>query len=308
MRAVTCLISCLLCCTIVAAQPADKKLEARIRPLLENFPGDAGIYVKNLRSGKTVNIAADTVFPTASMIKIPILLGIMKKLEKGELYYHQQLVYKDSLLYEGEDLLGSFKSGEKIELSKLLLLMASMSDNTASLWLQSLAGGGIRINQLLDSLGFVSTRMNSRTTGREAFRNIYGWGQTSPKEMSALLERIYRDALVNDTLKDRMLRTLSRNYWDEEALSQIPPEIQTFSKNGAVDASRSETVLVMAPHGPYLFTVMTKNLSDTTWQSNNPGWILARKLSRLLWEYFEPGYQWSPVMEVTGNPRTDRHD
>jgi beta-lactamase class A len=33
------------------------------------------------------------------------------------------------------------------------MLMLTMSDNTASLWLQTLAGTGTRINELMDSLG-----------------------------------------------------------------------------------------------------------------------------------------------------------
>ena len=148
------------------AQKKDKKLERQIASLLQGFHGRAGVYVKNLRTGRTAAVGADTLFPTASMVKIPILLGVMNKIDAGELLFHQQMTYRDSLLYPGVDLLGSFKTGEKIELSKLLMLMLTMSDNTASLWLQSLAGGGIRINQLLDSLGFVYTRVNSRTPGR----------------------------------------------------------------------------------------------------------------------------------------------
>ncbi len=298
---------------LLLAQPlqgTDKKLLKSLQSLVTGFQGKGqlGIYIENLQTGKTVIYQADTIFPTASMIKVPILLTLMDKIGKGELLYHEKREYRDSLLYEGEDILGSFKQGEKIELSKLIMLMCTMSDNTASLWLQSLAGGGIRINQLLDSLGYRSTRMNSRTPGREPNRREYGWGQSSPREMADLFKRIYRRQFLNDTLCDRMQRSLSRNYWDEEALSQVPPTVQVFSKNGAVDESRSETFLVMAPHGAYVCSVMTKNLSDTTWQSHNAAWVLARTLSHLLWERYEPAYGWKPVMALTGNPVTDRHD
>ena len=87
----------------------------------------------------------------------------MDKIQRGELTYDSTLVYKDSLLYEGTDILGSFKNDEKILLKKVMMLMLTTSDNTASLWLQSLAGKGTRINEILDSLGFISTRVNSRT-------------------------------------------------------------------------------------------------------------------------------------------------
>jgi beta-lactamase class A len=209
-------------------------------------------------------------------------------MRKKEVSYHQPFIYKDSLLYEGEDILGSFKSNETIELSKLLMLMLTTSDNTASLWLQSLAGTGIRINQIMDSLGFVHTRVNSRTPGRETNRSTYGWGQTTPREMATLFEKIYKKEIFDDSSCISMMRMLGRNYWDEEALSQLPPTAAVFSKNGAVNASRSEVLLVNAPHHPYLFCIITKNNKDQSWGKNNEAWELARKLSKLLWQYFEP--------------------
>ena len=107
---------------------------------ISGFNGDIGIYVKSLKTGKTVSINADTIFPTASIVKVTILLGLMDKINKGELDYDSTLTYKDSLLYEGEDILGSFKNDEKILLKKVVMLMLTTSDNTASLWLQSIAG------------------------------------------------------------------------------------------------------------------------------------------------------------------------
>jgi beta-lactamase class A len=281
-------------------QKTDQKLTGQVAHILEGFQGDVGVYVMNLRTRKVVAIRADTLFPTASMIKVSILIGIMAKLETGVLDYHQQEVYKDSLLYEGVDILGSFKSGESIELSKLMMLMLTMSDNTASLWLQSLAGGGARINQLLDSLGFRATRVNSRTPGREGDRERYGWGVTTPREMATLFERIHAGTLFNPAACEKMIRLLGRDYWDEDALSQIPPGVFVACKSGAVDESRSETVLVTAPHGPYVFSIITKNQKDTTWAPGNEGWVLARKLSRLLWRYYEPHSGWTPSLTVEG--------
>jgi len=145
------------------AQKTDQKLEQKINELVRGFRGETGIYILHLPTGKTASYHADTIFPTASMVKIPILLGVMDKIRKGELEYHQEFIYRDSLLYSGSDILGSFRQDEKIELSKLLMLMLTTSDNTASLWLQSIAGSGSRINAILDSIGMMYTRVNSGT-------------------------------------------------------------------------------------------------------------------------------------------------
>lgn len=278
------------------SQRTDRKLQSRIEQSIHGFNGDIGIYIKNLRNGKVIAINADSVFPTASIVKLPILVGVMEKLLKEELKYEQELVYKDSLLYEGVDILGSFKSGEKIALKKLIMLMMTTSDNTASLWLQSLAGTGARINEILDSIGLKNTRVNSRTPGRENNRTVYGWGQTTPYEMGRLLEMIYRNQLFSPAACERMMRCLGRNFWDEnEAISQVPPYIEVFSKNGCVDAVRSEVLLVNAPNNPYLLCLFTKNNKDKSWQHNNEAWSLARKISKQIWNYFEPKDKWQPA-------------
>src|SRR5215510_9379096 len=183
--------------TLCYSQKEDKKLQKEISELIKGFNGDIGIYVKDLRNDKTVFLNADTVFPTASIVKVSILIGIMDKIRRNELFYDSALIYKDSLLYEGEDILGSFKNNEKILLKKVIMLMLTTSDNTASLWLQSLAGKGTRVNEILDSLGFAYTRINSRTPGREANRGMYGWGQTTPHEMGKLFEMIYHDQIFS---------------------------------------------------------------------------------------------------------------
>jgi beta-lactamase class A len=266
----------------------DKKLQKKIEQVLQGFGGQAGVYVKNLKTGKVVSINADTIFPTASMIKLPILIGVMDKINRGELKDTQNLVYHDSLLYEGVDILGSFKAGEKIELGKVVMLMLTMSDNTASLWLQRLSGTGTRINEIMDSLGFKNTRVNSRTPGREQNRSIYGWGQTTPREMAMLMEKMANGTLLDKRSSDEMLRLTSRNFWDDAAISQIPPGIFIASKNGAVDESRSEVLFVNAPNRPYVFCISTKNNKDTSWDESNEAWVMTRKLSALLWNYFEP--------------------
>ncbi|MFM1775132.1 MAG: hypothetical protein RJA53_742 [Bacteroidota bacterium] len=269
------------------AQKGNKKLQQSLETLTTGFKGDVGIYVKDLHTGKSVSINADSIFPTASMVKVPILIGIMDKLNKGELKYHQELTYKDSLFYAGSDLLASLKHNEKVELSKVIMLMLTTSDNTASLWLQSLAGTGTKINQILDSIGYTATRVNSRTPGREAGRDKFGWGQTSPKEMATMFEALANRTLLDTASSEKMLRLLGRNYWDEEALSQIPPDVFVASKNGAVNASRSEAMYVSGKNARYVFCICTKNNKDTSWDSNNEGWELARKVSKLLWETYK---------------------
>lgn len=275
-------------------QRQDTRLLKKLEKLISGFGGEVGLYIKDLRTGRVTAIRADSVYPTASLVKVPILIGIMDRIGRGELGYHSEIIYHDSLLYPGVDILGSFKAGEKIELSKLMMLMMTMSDNTASRWLQMMAGTGSRINALMDSLGFKNTRVNSKTPGREKIWEKYGWGQTTPREMATIFEKIYRRQVLSTAASEKMLRLLNRNYWDEVSISQVPPEATVFCKNGALNEYRSESMLVSGFSSEYVFCIVTNNIRDTSWKYDNEAWTLMRKISNTLWNHFEPEHPYHP--------------
>ena len=64
---------------------------------------------------------------------------------------------------------------------------------------------------------------------------------------------------------------------------------------GAVNQARSEVVLVHAPHGEYVYCVMTKNQKDESWERTNEGYTLLRTVGALLWHHFEPKSTWKPA-------------
>jgi beta-lactamase class A len=275
----------------------DPDLQRQLEALAGEVRGVVGIYVRNLRTGQTAAVRADEAFPTASMVKVPLLIGTFDAVEKGKLSFSQPLVYTDSLLYEGHDLIGALEDSATVPLAKLALLMITTSDNTASLWLQGLVGGAT-VNEWLAAHGFDSTRVNSRVPGREDARSRYGWGQTTPREIAELLVMIRQEKAVSPAASQEMYRHLTRIYWNAQALSQIPPWVQAASKQGAVDQSKSEVVLVNGPSGDYVFSVITKEQEDQRWVEDNEGYVLIRKVSALLWKTFEPEHPWSPAPGV----------
>lgn len=275
----------------------DRKLEKALQEIINGFQGTAGVYVQNLKTGRYAAVNADTIFPTASIVKIPILVGVFDKVEKGELKYHQPLVYRDSAKYGGSGLMQFFKDSAQTELSVLVALMMAYSDNTTSLWNQALAGGGEQINKLLEQYGLQHTRVNSRTPGREEIRKVYGWGMTTPREMSSLVVKIFRGEVVSAGASERMYRLMTKGYYDETGISQLPPYVQVAAKSGSVNESRSEVLLVNAPHGDYVFYVGTKNIKDQRWEDDNEAVVMIRKISALLWHHFEPKSKWKPVFK-----------
>jgi len=273
----------------------DKKLQHALEEMTKDFKGEIGVYVYNLKTNKEAAVNADTIFPTASVVKVPILVGLFDKLVQGKYKYEEALVYDAKRAYGGSGLMQFFKDSSKTDLRTLASLMIMYSDNTASLWCQELAGGGEDINALMANLGLKDTRVNSRTKGREHIWEVYGWGQTTPREMASLLVKIRKKELIDPVACEQMYRLMTNGFYVDGAPSEIPPYIQKALKTGSVDDSRSELMMVNAPHGDYVLYIGTKDIKDRSWGYDNEAGVLARTISAYLWNYFEPKSGWKPA-------------
>jgi beta-lactamase class A len=101
------------------------------------------------------------------------------------------------------------------------------------------------------------------------------------------MEKIVNGEVISKERSVQMLRLLGRNYWDDNAISQIPADVFVASKNGAVNESRSEVLFVNGRGARYVFCICTKNNKDQSWEQSNEAWVLTRKLSKMVWEWFE---------------------
>lgn len=259
-------------------------LEARLKEEIVGLGGHAGVYARNLITGEEVAIAADEVYPTASMVKVPLLIGLWAAVADGRLDLDDRLTYADSLHYESEaDLLNKLRPGAEVSLWQLAVQMIVLSDNTASLWIQGLVGGA-NVNEWLAAHGLEHTRVNSRVDGRRGDWEVYGWGQSTPREMARLLIMIRNGEAVGEEASDAMYRLLSRSWWPHGATSVLPGDVNVAAKYGAVSDARSEVLLVDAPGGDYVLCVMTRGQEDTRWTPDNEGTALIRSASAMVFE------------------------
>ena len=297
------LLATTACATVTSQGPGtpptdhpDPRLQQELEAAVRGFHGGVGVYVRHFRTGATAAISADDTFPTASMIKVPIMVGVFDAMNAGHFAFNDTAPEpRARAKYPEDDISAGLSDTARITVSRLLTLSLTYSDNSASLWLQQLAGTGTAINDWLTGHGFAVTRVNARTAGREADYERWGWGQTTPREMARLVTLIRQGQVVSPAASEEMYRTMTRSFWTGEALSQLPPTVQAASKQGSVDQSRSEVVLVNAPSGDYVFCVITKDQKDESQRPDNEGSVLLRRVSALLWKHFEPSHPWAPA-------------
>ncbi|MBO9618638.1 MAG: serine hydrolase [Niabella sp.] len=292
------LASVVLIHTFSYAQKEDKQLKALLENAVSGFHGTIGVYVHHLEKNRSVAINADTIFPTASIVKVPILAGVFQKIAKGELKLSQEFVYSAKRAYGGSGLMQFYKDSARTDLSTMISLMLTYSDNVAAIWLQELAGGGVTVNPLMDQLGLPNTKVNSRTAGREDIWKKYGWGQTTPKEMAQLFTLIRQGKVIDARYSDKMYRYLKNQFYNGRSLSQLPATVSTICKTGSIDDARGEVVLVNAPGGDFVFCILTKNNKDHSWTDDNEAEVLTRKLANIIWNHFEPKHHFTAFERI----------
>src|SRR5688572_12203167 len=120
-------LSSLFLTTNAQKTKVDRKLESALQEITKDFRGTVGVYVYNLKTKREATINADTIFPTASVVKVPILVGLFNKIEEGELKYNQPLIYTRDLDYGGSGLMTNYRDSAKTDLSIAAALMISYS-------------------------------------------------------------------------------------------------------------------------------------------------------------------------------------
>ena len=121
----------------------------------------------------------------------------------------------------------------------------------------------------------------------------WGIGVTTTAEMRRLMEMIRFNEAGTPAACDEMLRIVTHQYFDGDIPSQLPPYIHTGSKSGALNALRADVAVVDAPTGTYILSIYTNNNQDKRWTYENEGDQAIRKISSLIWKYYNPHSTWT---------------
>ncbi|MGB9665108.1 MAG: serine hydrolase [Ignavibacteria bacterium] len=257
------------------------ELENKVNNLLKEFRYPVGIAFKDLKSNEIFLFQENEIFPTASAIKIEILVHLMKEYQNGRINIYENVPI--NLKVGGSGILQFFDQNDlKLSYYNLAVLMIQQSDNTATNILIEKLGMG-NINQTIQSLGLTNTKLQrvmmdfeARKTGRE---NI-----SSPFDKLKLLEMIYRYEIFPDTINNEIIKILSIPK-STPLMNGIEDEITLASKGGELDDVRCEMGIFYCGKFDYILVVMTKDLPES-----KTGEELIAKLSTLFYDYIKNKY------------------
>lgn len=177
-------------------------IASQIKSIIKKYPNLlCGIYVCPLNNRKDIiNINGDTQFPAASLIKLPVAVTLLKKIDKKEISWNEVLVLKRYHYAQGAGFIRTRKIGTKIKLREVFRLMLTISDNTATNMIIDRLGGVNAAHREIVKLGFKNTKLVNW------LGDFNGTNKTSPHDLVELLEKSLEGNLLNNDSK-RILRS-----------------------------------------------------------------------------------------------------
>ncbi len=270
----------------------EHSLEDRLAPLAKDHKGKVALAVKNLETGESYYFNADEVMPTASLIKIAVLIDLYQQAQEGKLKLTDRVVLRAADKVPGSGILTEhFSDGAEFSLRDAARLMIAFSDNTATnLVLERV---GIKsVNERTKAWGFPETRINakvfrgSKTSVDPERTRRFGLGSTTAREMVGILEQLQTGDRLRPFYKQAVLNHLSKNADKDKFKRMLPSDAVVNHKDGSTSDTRTDAGLILAPGGIVAVCVLTTNNSDRRWQSDNAGNLLCARVAKEVYEHF----------------------
>lgn len=229
------------------AQTDTSTLRRRLDTIIAAHRGTVGYTVHNLDTGERLERLGDRPFPTASLIKVPVLVSLFKQVEAGTIRLDDPVSWSKIDQVGGAGVLHLLRPGGTLTVGDMAALMIATSDNSATnLILDKL--GLKQIGMDMEALGLPRTKIFAKVFKRAVSgvapdsSEKYGLGVSTPNEMARLFARIAAGTAVS-AAGDSAMRALLAENQDMEMLQRGAGGIPAMHKTGAVDKSRTECTL-----------------------------------------------------------------
>ena len=269
---------------------AESGVISAIQDFTAHTGGVVGVAAKHLETGERVSHNADTVFFTASTLKVPLLVELYRQVDADIIDVNQRIDLTDALRVPGSGVLKELAAGLQPTVHDLAMLMIIISDNTATDILYNRVGGD-NINNTMRQLGLTHTHIpmtcrellysitgldvenpahtyqlaSNRLQKREFVLEGDGFSEdksdvSSPNDMCHLLELIYDGDVLSPQSREAVLDILKRQQLSTVIPHALPPGTAVAHKTGSYHSVRCDVGIVFSSTGPYTVAIMAKQM------------------------------------------------
>ncbi|HET9786380.1 MAG TPA: serine hydrolase [Pyrinomonadaceae bacterium] len=275
--------------SVYAQTGTGSPLDKRVRSEVALFKGKVTLFAKNLDTGAIYNLNGDESVPTASTIKVAVMVEAFTRVAEGKAKWTDELVLTKEKKVGGAGILQEFGDGLRLTLRDGVTLMMTLSDNTATnLVIDALTADAV--NARMESLGFKETRLMRRVfgggesaEGRKEENKRFGLGRTTPHEMVTIMEKLERGEIINPAASKDMLELMKREQ-GTNGIWRGQWRVPKATKSGALDALRSNVGLIYHPRGRIALAITCNEMPEVNWTVDNPALLLMSRLSEIVIE------------------------
>jgi beta-lactamase class A len=239
------------------SKPAEfrRVLERRLDAIGTSLDGVFGYTILDLTSGERIEHLPQTVFPTASTIKLTILYELFKQAEERTVDLTQ--VRPLDRKYDVEGGILHELAAPSMSLRDYAVLMVVLSDNTATNLLIDMLGMD-KVNARMRGLGLEQTRLRRRMIDLDAARrgdeNV-----STPLEIARLLQIVYRGEGLSKASREAIIEILTKDKVTPMRLG-IPAGVTVANKPGTLGGVAVDAGIVFLKDRPYIFVAMATYL------------------------------------------------
>lgn len=283
-----------------AGAAPDSAVVSELRQLEKTFGGHLGVMARDLKTGRVVRYNDTERFPTASLIKLPVMGAWFDMIDRGRLRASQRITLTASDKVGGSGILSSLSDSTSITLLDAVRLMTVLSDNTATnlvldrlgssheerlaLVNEFLLAHGLKDTRLLNRLMSVATKKDSP----EAVR--YSIGVSTPADMVSFLEQLYRKTLVSPSSCEAMVSILKSQFYEDGIPRLLPAwdcsRLEVAHKTGFVNETRTDAGIVYSDRGDFAIAIFVDKHPDHSSGIDNLGAQLIARAARAVWNHF----------------------
>jgi beta-lactamase class A len=284
------------------APPDTLQLRQSLEALATDYRGVAGISVRNLATGESLSIRGHETYPSASLIKVPILVAMLDEVHAGRMHLDERATMIGRDRVGGSGVLRHMQSGIAPTLEDLAWLMITISDNTAT----NLILDKIDVRTVwtkMEALGLPHSKVHSKTFRRGTSLApdssvIYGLGVTTPDETVRLFELLHHGRAVSPALDSLAMQMLFANQDGALLTRWLPSGTRVAHKSGSVDRARNDCGIMYTPAAPIAVCVMTRENEETSYAVDNPAHLLVAHVARAVFRHYNAGVALPPLPAI----------
>ena len=253
-------------------------MQEKIIKLLEGCSGKIGFYYKDLNTQNEIKYNEDVKFMAASIIKLPILIEALRRLESKDISDLEKIAITKYMKVPSCGALTYMHDGIEVIIRDLCNLMIILSDNTATNVLIDRLGID-EINKTIKNLGLKNTILSRKMYDMES-KKLGNENYFSLSDIAIILESIHNETLISQSVSKEIKTIMKEQQINHKIPYYIPEDVTILHKTGEADGITHDIGIVYSKN-PFIIGFASNETNIQEFED------IIRKISRFIYEESE---------------------